>query len=147
MGKGPCALKKKSPVLQISQVKVTKRTVIPPNTVGYINVCLEDLIDCPFIFETSPSDKALLSHVYGNSQTTSITVEVINDSNSYVTFKKGKSVGHAEPADSLPSDAPSFNVFKTDVEQKGSTDRATPGVQLPDHLKDMYRDNVSELSD
>ena len=137
----------RSPVLKISKVNVTKRTVIPPNTVGYINVHLDEPMDCPFIFEPSPSDKVLLSHVVGDSQTVSMTVEVVNDSNSYVTFRKGKSVGHAEPADKLPAEAPTFNVFKTDIEQQGSKGHDTLGAQLPQHLKDMYRDNISELSD
>ena len=118
----------KSPVLQISQVKVSRRTVIPPNTVGYVDVCLDDPIDCSFIFEPSPLDKVLLSHVYGNSQTSSMTVEVINDSSSYVTFKKGKLVGHAEPADTLPDNSPKFNVFKTDIKHSGSVDFTRAGV-------------------
>ena len=129
----------KSQVLQISRVKVSKRTVVPPNTVGYVKVCLEDPMN--------PLDKVLLSHVYGNSQTSSMTVEVINDSNSYVTFKKGKSVGHAEPADTLPDISPRFNVFKTDIEHSGSADFTRAGVDLPEHLKHMYRDNISDLSE
>ena len=137
----------KTQVLQISRVKVSKRTVVPPNTVGYVKVCLEDPMNCSFIFEPSPLDKVLLSHVYGNSQTSSMTVEVINDSNSYVTFKKGKSVGHAEPADTLPDISPRFNVFKTDIEHSGSADFTRAGVDLPEHLKDMYRDNISDLSE
>ena len=137
----------KSPVLQISGVNVSKHTVIPPNTVGYIDVCLEEPMDCPFIFEPAPSDRVLLSHLRGDSQTKSMTVEVVNDSNSYMTFKKGKSVGHAEPADTLPNEAPSFSVFKTNTEQQEASDHATMGAQLPNHLKDMYKDNISELSD
>ena len=104
-------------------------------------------MDCPFIFEPAPPDRVLLSHLRVDSQTTSMTVGVINDSNSYVTFKKGKSVGHAEPADALPKEAPSFNVFKTGIEQQGSGDSDASGVQLADHLKDMYRENISDLSD
>ena len=69
----------------------------------------------------------LLSHVRGDSQTTSMTVEVINDSNSYVTFKKWKSVGHAEPADALPKEAHSLNVFKTGIEQQESGDSDASG--------------------
>ena len=64
-----------------------------------------------------------------------------------MTFRKGKSVGHAEPADKLPAEAPTFNVFKTDIEQQGSKGHDTLGAQLPEHLKDMYRDNITELSD
>ena len=139
-GKGPCAFRKIPSSANISGKGDQAHSHTTQHS--YINVCLEDPMDCPFIFELSPSGTALLSHVCGNSQPTSMAAEVINVSNSsYVTFKKGKSVGHAEPVDSIPSDAPSFYVFKTDIEQKGSTDRAPPGVQLPDQLKDMHRDN------
>ena len=44
----------KSPVLQISRVNVSKRMVIPPHTVGYMNASLEEPMDCPFIFEPAP---------------------------------------------------------------------------------------------
>ena len=91
-------------------------------------------MDCPFIIEPSLIDRVPLSHECDSSQTLSMTVEVLNDASSYVTFKKVKSVGHAEPSDTLPDNSPLFNVFKTDIEYRRT-------------LKDMYRDNISELSD
>ena len=152
---------KKSPVLQISKVTVTKRTVIPPNTDGYLKVSLGEPMNCPYIFEPAPTDKALLSHVLGEPHVNAFTVEVVNDSNKFMNFKKGKSVRHAEPADSSPGTAspssgtrastantnPSFCVFKTDTEEKGDQDHKNAEFQIPDHLKDMYRDSISELSD
>ena len=80
----------KSPVLEKYRVNVSKRMAIPPHTVGYINASLEEPMDCPFIFEPAPTDKVLLSHVVGSSQTKSLTIEVVNDSNCFVTFKKGQ---------------------------------------------------------
>ena len=49
-----------SPKLQVSRVSVAKRTVIPPNTVGYIRGNLETDIDGTYIVQPS-NKKALVS--------------------------------------------------------------------------------------
>ncbi|MCG8112848.1 MAG: hypothetical protein N0E59_18995, partial [Candidatus Thiodiazotropha taylori] len=87
-----------SPVLQISKVNVAKRTVIQPNTVGYVQAKLQSPIDGPYVVEPCPNKKVLISHVCGLGP--DVTLKVVNDSNTYVTFRKGKPLGHAELVES-----------------------------------------------
>jgi hypothetical protein len=79
-----------------SKVKVSKRSVIPPNTVGYISVELETPLDIDYIINPTIMRNCLISTIYGSGKY--ITLQVINDSNFYVTLKKGKIIGIAEPA-------------------------------------------------
>ena len=81
---------------KFSKVSVVRRTVIKPFSVGYVTAKLDTPFDSPFIFEGCQTKHALLSRVY--SEQKSFTVKVVNDSNFFVTFKKGKKIGHAEAA-------------------------------------------------
>ena len=78
----------RAPDYQISRVSVVWRTVIEPNSVGFVTAELDKLIDGPYIFEGCSTKHTLLSHIYGQGK--QITVKVINDSNFFVTFKRGK---------------------------------------------------------
>ena len=139
---------------QVSRVVIAKRTVLPPNSAGYINVKLESPIDSPYIVEPLPVKHALVSSVYGSG--TSINMKVINDSDTYVTFKKGKYVGHAEPAclsDTSISDPETHSVSKTAVYDTQNTENSreqfqysADNTELPDHLVEMYNNACVELS-
>ena len=81
---------KKSSVLKIPRVIVSERTVIAPNMICYLDVCSDQPMEYPFIFEPARTDKALLSLTCGNYQTIYMTVEVFNEFNdSFVNFNKG----------------------------------------------------------
>ncbi|MEW8187006.1 MAG: reverse transcriptase domain-containing protein, partial [Candidatus Thiodiazotropha endolucinida] len=135
-----------SSVLQISKVTVAKRTVVQPNTIGYIKAKLDSPIEGPYVVEPVSNKKALVSHIYG--QGSHVTLEVINDSNSYITFRKGKSIGHAESAAVVTDEIRNCNIFKTNVQLiQEPEDHKDSGInELPDHLKNMYESNISELS-
>lgn len=85
-----------APGLQISKVTVSKHTVIQLNTVGYVKANLQMPFNGPYIIEPS-NNKVLLSHVCGVGP--NATLKVVNDSQSFITFRKGKPVGYAEAAD------------------------------------------------
>ena len=94
---------------------------------------------------------ALLSRVYGEQK--SFTVKVVNDSNFFVTFKKGKKIGHAEAATQIsPEQAQvlqSSNLGPTERPQSQEAQVQTDkeDTDMPAHLKQMFLDNNSELSD
>ena len=126
-----------SPELQVSRVSVAKRTVIPPNTVGYIRGNLETDIDGTYIVQPS-NKKALVSRLFGHGS--SVCMKVINESDKYVTFKKGSLIGHAESADLVPDAMVNCDINRC-AEQN-----VNEAQELPEHLKKMYEDNISELS-
>ena len=70
-----------------------RRTVVQPNSVGFIKTELDTRIEGAYNVEGCPSKHALLSRIYGEGRY--ITLKVINDSDKYLTYKKGKTIGHA----------------------------------------------------
>ena len=81
----------KHPGLQASNVSIVRRTVI--QSVGFVPAKLDSQIDGSYIVSGASNKKALVSKVFGNG--VSVILKVVNYSDSYVTFKKGKSIGHA----------------------------------------------------
>ena len=133
-----------SPELQVSRVSVAKRTVIPPNTVGYIRGNLETDIDGTYIVQPS-NKKALVSRLFGHGS--SVCMKVINESDKYVTFKKGSLIGHAESADLVPDAIVNCEINRCATQPQGFAEQNVNEAQeLPEHLKKMYEDNISELS-
>ena len=72
--------------MQASNIIVVKCTVVQPQTISYVQVRLERPIEGPYIVAPTNHRKALLSNVRE-------TLKVINDSDTYVTFKKKKAIG------------------------------------------------------
>ena len=94
-----------------------------------------------------------------------MTLKVINDLEHYVSFKKGNKIGHAESAIQIPNQEtpevfsvsiqiPSqetqeaFSVFDTASQPPSTAEQNdTKDQNLPAHLRQMYSDNISALSD
>ena len=141
-----------TPEHQFSKVTTVRRTVVQPNSVGFIKAELDTRIEGSYIVEGCPSKHALLSRIYGEGRY--ITLKVINDSDKYLTYKKGKTIGHAESAVSV-ADPEKVNILKcaTDTaheEQQSQqpnecSDERVQGI--PTHLQQMYLDNISKLSE
>ena len=74
-----------SPELQVSRVSVAKRTVIPPNTVGFIRGNLETDIDGTYIVHPS-NKKVLVSRLFGHGS--SVCMKVINESDNMSLSRK-----------------------------------------------------------
>ena len=91
----------------------------------------------------SSNNKSLIANVYGTG--ISVNMKVINDSDSYVTFRKGRSVGHAELAELVPDHAEYSNINQ--ARQGGAKQSVNANQDLPEHLQQMFRDNVSNLSE
>ena len=120
-----------SPELQVSRVSVAKRTVIPPNTVGYIRGNLETDIDGTYIVQPS-NKKALVSRLFGHGS--SVCMKVINESDKYVTFKKGSLIGHAESADLVPDAMVNCDINRCATQPQGFAEQNVNEAQeLPEH--------------
>ena len=133
----------KHPGMQISNVSIVRRTVLRPHSVGFVPAHLDTPIDGTYMVTGVSNKKALVSNVYGCGS--SVVLKVINDSDSFVTLKKGKSIGHAEPAELAFPDTEHSTV--NSATQKGAK-HSNPATQnLPEHLQQMYADNISDLSD
>ena len=88
--------------MKLSNISIVRRTVVQPRSVGYIKGKLDTPIEGTYMVSGVHNKKALVSNIYGNN--TSVILKVVNDSDTFITFKKGKSIGHAESADLvLPS--------------------------------------------
>ena len=116
---------------------VAKHTVAQPDTVGYVRANLQTPIEGPYIVASGYTSKVLLSHVCGVGS--NITLKVVNDSESFITFRKGKPLGHAESVESYLKPREKFNINKYNSQEKGTHD-------LPNHLQEMYEKNSSDLS-
>ena len=81
----------KYPGLQVSNVSVVKRTVVQPHSVGFVPSKLDNHIDGTYMVSVASNKTVLVSNIYSNG--TSVIFKVINDSDSFVTFKKRKSIG------------------------------------------------------
>ena len=140
-----------TPGYQFSKVTVIRRTVVQPHSVSYIQAKLDQPIDGTYIVESCPSKHILSSRIYGEGQ--HVTLKVINDSDFFVTYKKGKMIGHAENAirvketDDMGSPESHLGTEQAHVYQ--AQDIQTEGVNqdIPSHLQQMYLENISELSD
>ena len=129
-----------APGLQISRATVAKHTVVQPNTVGYVRANLQTPIEGPYIIASGNTSKNLLSHVCGVGS--NITLKVVNDSESFITFRKGKPLGHAE---SVESYLEKLNINKSSS-QETANQTETMAHDLPNHLQEMYEKNSSDLS-
>ena len=136
---------------KFSKVSIVRRTVIEPFSVGYVTAKLDTPFDNPFIFEGCQTKHALMSCVYGEQK--SFTVKVVNDSNFFVTFKKGKKIGHAEAATQIsPEQAQVLQSSNLGPRERPQSQEAQvqtdkEDTDMPAHLKQMFLDNNSELSD
>ena len=131
-----------TPGLQISKVTVSKHTVIQPNSVGYVKATLKTPINGPYVIEPS-SHKVLLSHVCGVGP--NATLKVVNDSQSFITFRRGKPIGHAESVDTYLEPREKFDINKSSSQETGCQAEGM-AQELPPHLQEMYDKNISELS-
>ena len=120
-----------------------RHTVIQPHSVGFIEAKLDNPIEGDFMVTGLSNKKALVANVYGTG--TSVTMKVINDSDTFVTFKKGKSIGHAEPAERVVVQ-PEYNTINQ-AKHTGTNQTETATQDLPAHLKQMFDDNISNLSE
>ena len=132
----------KHPGLQISNVSKVRRTVVQPHSVGLVPASLDCPINGTYMVSGVSNKKALVSNVYVNGS--SVVLKVINDSDSFVTFKKGKSIGHAESAE-LVIENPEHSTVNS-ATQNGAQHSNPVTKDLPEHLKQMYSDNNSDLS-
>ncbi len=127
--------------IKISRVTIRKRSVIPPNSVGYVGARLQTKIVGPYVVEPLPLKHALVSSVYGEGE--SLILKVVNDSDTFVTFRKGKIVGNAESAD-LVGGGTGTEVYS---DNQNTVEPNTVQPDLPDHLVDMYEKACVDLSD
>ena len=133
----------KHPGLQASNVSIVRRTVIQPQSVVFVLAKLDSPIDGSHIVSWASNKKALVSNVFGNG--VSVILKDVNDSNSYVTFKKGECIGHAESAELVHNNAEHLDISKTT--QSGAEQAGTAIRNLPKYLEQMYSDNISNLSE
>ena len=124
-----------SQVLQVSKIVVVRRTVVQPQTISYVPVNLTKPIDGPYIVTVTPTGhrKVLLSNVYGEGK--SVTLKFVNDSDSYVTFKKDKAVGLSE-AISITEDHVTYRSKMQQQPNAAPCERECS--ELPEHLQTMY---------
>ena len=100
-------------------------------------------IEGPYIIAPGNTSKVLLSHVCGVGS--NITLKVVNNSESFITFRKGKPLGHAESVESYLEPREKFNINKSSS-QETANQTETMAHDLPNHLQEMYEKNNSDLS-
>ena len=83
-----------------------------PKTDGFVKAQLDKPIKGPYIVEGCPTKHTLTSHIYGEGD--QVTLKIVNDSEHFVTFKKGNKTDHAELAIAIAiGEAPeTSNVFQ-----------------------------------
>ncbi|MCG8047954.1 MAG: hypothetical protein N0E48_20435 [Candidatus Thiodiazotropha endolucinida] len=133
-----------TPEYQFSKVTIIRRTVLQPNSVGFVKAKLDQPIEGTYIFEGSPSKGTLTSRIYGQGEY--VTLKVVNDSPHFVTFKKGSKIGHAESAVQIESPE-NMNILRSSQGQLQVGQSGIGDQEVPAHLKQIFLDNVSELSD
>ena len=131
-----------APGLQISKVTVSKHTLMQPNSVRYLKANLQIPISGPYIIEAS-NKKVLLPHVCGIGP--NATLKVVNDSQSIITFCKGKPVGYAESAETYLEPREKFFIHKSESQEAGCQ-TGMGACELHLHLQEMHEKNSSELS-
>ena len=109
--------------------------------ISYIPFNLAKPIDGPYIVTPTGHRKVLLSNVYGEGK--SVTLKVVSDLDSYVTFKKDKAVGLAE-AISIMEDRVTYRSKMQQQPNAAPCERKCS--ELPEHLQTMYYKNISGLS-
>ncbi|MES9882801.1 MAG: retropepsin-like aspartic protease, partial [Sedimenticola sp.] len=80
--------------IHISRVHICKRVVIPPETIGFVQCSVDSHPPTgdTYIFQPLPAKNgALISSVYASG--TTFNVKVVNDSNTFMTFKKDRLIG------------------------------------------------------
>ena len=61
-------------------------------------------------------------------------------------LKKGKSIGHAESADLVLPSNDHCSVAQASGQAHEETEQDLRAQDMPEHLKQMYKDNISDLS-
>ena len=135
---------KKHHGMQVSNVSIVRRTVVQPRSVGYIKGKLDTPIEGTYMVSGVHNKKALVSNIYGDN--ISVILKVVNDSDTFVTFKKGKSIGHAESADLVLPSNDHCSVAQASGQAHEETEQDLRAQDMPEHLKQMYKDNISDLS-
>ena len=116
-----------TPGYQFSKVTVIRQAVVQPHSVGFVKTKLDHPIEDPYIVESCPSKDVVSSRVYADGQ--HVTLKVINDSDFFVTYKKGKTVGHAE-----------YGTFVKENENNFTSDQTEPGrAHVYQCKNDTYR--------
>lgn len=119
---------------QVVSLQLSKCSMIPPNMVGYLSAAFETLFDGDYIISPTIMKNCLISTIYGRGKY--ISYKVINDSNFYITFKKGKIIGLAEPA-SLANVSCRVTSQDAVVSENTFTNAAPDDNELPPYLKDI----------
>lgn len=117
-----------SPGFQFLKVTVAKRTVLPLNTVSYVKEELQTPITGPY--EIEPGPHKIIYCQIGPS----VALKVVNDCNSYITFRKGTSFGHTESVEA-------YLGIKGSKVPGGGEHVGSGCCDLPEHLQTMYQDN------
>ena len=116
-----------------SKVTIVRRTVLQPGSVFFVKAELDKPFEDTFIVEGCPTKHSLSSRVYGNGKF--VTLKIVNDSEFFVTLKKGKVIGHAEPAVQVP--VPELaRISKVSSHARGPGEQnGAEGCSIPAHLQ------------
>ena len=128
-----------------SKVTVVWLTVLQPGSVSFVKAELDKPFEETFIVEGCPTKHTLSPRVYGNGKF--VTLKVVNDSEFFVTLKKGKAIGHAEPAVQVPVPEQA-RISKVSPHAQGPGEQnGTEGCSIPAHLQHMLSENTSGLTE
>ena len=119
--------------------------MLQPGSVSFVKAELDKPFEDTFIVEGCPTKHTLSSRVYGNGKF--VTLKIVNDSEFFVTLKKGKVIGHAEPAvqDPVPEQA---RISKVSSHAWGPGEQnGAEGCSIPAHLQQMLSENTSGLTE
>ena len=104
----------------ISKVTVVRHTVLQPGSVSFVKAELDKTFEDTFIVEGCPTKHTLSSRVYGYGKF--VTLKIVNDSEFFGTLKKGKVIGHAEPAFQVPVPEQA-SIYKVSSHARGPVSR------------------------
>ena len=106
----------------VARAVVAKRKVVPPNTMCDITIDLRGMVEFPecLIIEPSAHTKLLLSGTLVNTNNT-MTVRVVNPTDSFVTLKPGALIGSAMEFEEMTNDefspeTETFTIFEANLE-------------------------------
>lgn len=131
----------------VSRVKVSRRTVIPPQTAMQIKCSLENPVPAEAIFQPKRSaTSVLLPNMVHTCRDQECTIVATNDSDRYVTLKKDCIVGSVMEFDEILDDQQteeenSNEVSSTSTEDPISVYRTkmeSSDLELPEHLVKLY---------
>ncbi|MES9879356.1 MAG: pol polyprotein, partial [Sedimenticola sp.] len=152
--------------IKISRVQVAHRSTIPPHTIGLVQGKIHQPTPDHQLFEPLPQrESVLMSSVYTADHI--FNVKVINDSDRYLSFKKGRLLGLSEPCMPLPeSHVPHTQSYDVNIVQQDTPaqipDHTPPSppldqlpmaneppadITLPDHLTDLYNSSCDGLEE